>query len=152
MQPTQVRAMPTAVVVRWARIGYLALAWLFVACVIVQAFLAGLSVFADPATWSTHRDFAYAFGFLTLFMLVLAVVGRYPRPLVGLTGLLLLLFALQSVFIALRASVPSLAALHVVNALAIFWLGLGLARRARAFVPRPLGAEETGARGGAPRT
>ncbi len=45
------------------------------------------------------------------------------------------LFALQSVFIALRDSLPALAALHPVNALAIFYVAQLTARGASAVIP-----------------
>lgn len=143
MHTTHDRGIAGARVVGGARIGYLLVAWLFLACVVAQVFLAGLSVFADAEVWITHRNFAYVFGLLTLALLVLAVVGRLPRALLGCTVLLILLFVLQSVFIALRSSVPALAALHAVNALAIFWLALFLARRARSVALPPLGLRQS---------
>lgn len=87
----------------------------FVVCAIAQVFLAGLGVFDDPRAFITHREFGYTFGWLTLIILVLALLGRVPRRITGLCGLLLLLFALQSVFIALRVDYPALAALHPLN-------------------------------------
>jgi hypothetical protein len=92
---------------------------LFVVCAVVQVFLAGLGVFDDPRSFITHREFGYTFGWLTLVVLVLALVGRLPRRIVGLTVLLLVLFAFQSIFVALRTSVPVVAALHPLNGFAI---------------------------------
>lgn len=67
----------------------------------------------------THRNFGYVFGWLTLVILVLALVGRMPRRITGLSALILVLFALQSVFVALRPAMPALAALHPLNGFAI---------------------------------
>jgi hypothetical protein len=46
---------------------------------------------------------------------VVALLGREPRRIVGLSALLLGLFALQSVFVAFRADAPAVAALHPLN-------------------------------------
>ena len=90
-------------------------AGLFVVCGIVQVFLAGLGVFSDPGSFITHREFGYLIGWFTLVILVLSLVGRERRLVVGLSVLLLVQFTLQSVFVALRTSNPTLAALHPVN-------------------------------------
>jgi len=102
----------------------------FVACAVVQVFLAGLGVFDDPRSFVTHREFGYLFGWLTLVILVLALVGRSPRPVKGLCVLLLVLFAFQSVFVALRADLPAIAALHPLNGFAILGVGVMITRAA----------------------
>lgn len=101
---------------------------LFVACGVVQVFLAGLGVFDDPRAFITHREFGYLFGWLTLVVLVLALVGREPRRTIGASALLLVQFALQSVFVALRADMPVVAALHPLNGFAILLVGTWLTR------------------------
>ena len=106
-----------------ARTAYPIVAGLFVACALIQVFLAGLGVFDDPEAFITHRNFGYMFGWLTLVLLVIALVGRMARRYVGLAVLLLVLFALQSVFIALRADMPAIAALHPVNGFLILVTG-----------------------------
>lgn len=111
-----------------AHYAYTAVAWLFVACCVVQVFLAGLGVFDDPGAFITHREFGYAFGWLTLVLLVLAVVGRMGRRHVGLAVLMLSLMALQSVFVALRVSYPAVAALHPVNGFALMFVAISAAR------------------------
>ena len=95
-----------------ARTAYPLVAGLFVACAVIQVFLAGLGVFDDASSFITHRNFGYMFGWLTLVLLVIALVGRMPRRIVGLAVLLLVLFSLQSVFVALREDMPAVAALH----------------------------------------
>ena len=111
------------------RIAFIGVAWLFLACVVVQVFLAGLGVFAGAQNFNLHREFGYVFGWLTLVLLLLAIVGRLGRRWIGLSALLLVLFAFQSVFVALREVLPAAAALHPVNALAIFGVALHVARR-----------------------
>ncbi|HEU5205165.1 MAG TPA: COX15/CtaA family protein [Candidatus Limnocylindrales bacterium] len=98
-----------------ARSAYPLVAGLFVACAVIQVFLAGLGVFDDPNAFVTHRNFGYLFGWLTLVLLVIALVGRLPRRYVALAVLILVLFALQSVFVALREDMPAVAALHPLN-------------------------------------
>jgi len=98
-----------------ARTAYPVVAGLFVACAVIQVFLAGLGVFDDPNAFITHRNFGYLFGWLTLVLLVIALVGRMPRRFVGLAVLILVLFSLQSVFVALRTDMPAIAALHPLN-------------------------------------
>jgi hypothetical protein len=97
------------------RTAYPVVAGLFVACAVIQVFLAGLGVFDSPNAFITHRNFGYMFGWLTLLLLVVALVGRMPRRYVGLAVLILVLFALQSVFVAVRDDMPAVAALHPLN-------------------------------------
>ena len=99
----------------FGRTAYPVVAGLFVACAVIQVFLAGLGVFDDPNAFITHRNFGYVFGWLTLVLLVISLVGRMPRRFVGLAVLILVLFSLQSVFVALREDMPWLAALHPLN-------------------------------------
>ena len=120
----------------FARLALPIAAGAFVACAVVQVFLAGLGVFDDPATFITHREFGYMFGWLTLAVLVLALIGKAPRRIVGLSVLLLVLFAFQSVFVVLRADLPAIAALHPLNGFAILGLGVVITRQAWA-VRRP---------------
>jgi len=102
----------------------------FVACAVVQVFLAGLGVFNDPGTFVTHREFGYAFGWLTLVALILALVAGTPRRITGLVALILVQFTLQSVFVAIRAELPMLAALHPLNGFALLGVAILATRRA----------------------
>ncbi len=89
--------------------------WLFAACCVVQVFLAGLGVFVGPDRFALHRDFGYTFSLLLLVVIVAAIAGRLGRRQIGYAIGLMILFALQSVFIAVRASAPEIAALHPLN-------------------------------------
>ena len=115
-----------------ARAAYVWVAWLFVACCLVQVFLAGLAVFESPARFADHRNFGYLFGLLTIVLIVLAAVGRLGRGVIGLSVLLLVQFAMQSVFVVLRESAPALAALHPVNGFLIVLVAIVAARAASA--------------------
>jgi membrane-bound metal-dependent hydrolase YbcI (DUF457 family) len=113
--------------VRWARGGYLVLAWALVACLAVQVFFAGLAIFVDPARWAWHREFVHAFEFLPLLMLALAFAGRLPRGMRWLTAALIGQIAVQY---ATAHNGGALAALHPVNAMVFFWLAVTLGHRA----------------------
>ena len=106
-----------------ARSAFPFVAGLFTACAVIQVFLAGLGVFDDPSAFITHRDFGYMFSLLPLVMLALALVGGLPRRFAGLSALLFGLFILQSVFVAMRESMPAVAALHPLNGFLILALG-----------------------------
>jgi hypothetical protein len=114
---------------RLSRLGFVLVAWLFVGCVVVQLYLTGLGVFAGYDNFLLHRDFGYLFGVLTLVLLLLAAVGRMPLRLIVASGVLLGLFALQSVFVFLRTDAPYIAALHAVNGVVILLVGLWVAWR-----------------------
>ena len=123
-----------------ARIAYPVVAGLFVACAIIQVFLAGLGVFDDPSSFITHRNFGYVIGWLTLVLLVVALVGRMPRRFVGMAVLLLVLFSLQSVFVALREDMPAVAAFHPLNGffiLAVAGIAAWTSWKARATAATP---------------
>ena len=116
------------------RVAFAAVGWLFLACVLIQFFLAGLGVFAGPQNFEVHRQFGYLFGWLPVIMLVLAAVGRLGRRWIGLSALLIGLFTMQSVFVILRESLPAVAALHPVNAVAIFFIAQHVARSSRSLL------------------
>ncbi len=113
-----------------ARTGLAIVAWLFVGCVFLQVFLAGLGVFARQG-FGAHQTFGYLIGWLTAAMLILAIVGRTGRRLIGLAILALVMMALQSVLVLLRADLPVVAALHPVNGVAVGFVALAIARGAR---------------------
>ena len=114
----------------YARTGLAVVAWLFAALLLIQIFLAGLGVFDDPRSFVTHREFGYGISWLILAMIVLAVVGRVPRAILGLCVLLAVQIILQSVFVAMRGSNPAVAALHPVNGVLMLVVTLAVARGA----------------------
>jgi hypothetical protein len=108
-----------------ARIGYAVLSSVFVACVLIQVFFAGMGAFG--ADWSLHLTFAHFLGLAPLLMVPVAFVGRLSWGLRLLPLGLLVLIGAQYAFA--NAAVPA-AALHPVNALLILCLSLLTARRA----------------------
>ena len=123
-------------IMRWI---YVVSAWLIFGVVIVQFFLAGLGVFAGD--FQMHVALGYTILFLMLLELVIALAARLPWRTLGLTALLPVLVFLQSLFIeAWNNGLGDIAALHVVNGLAIFSLAGILAVRS----PRFLSTEKPG--------
>jgi len=116
-----------------ARLGFVLAAWLFVVSVVIQTLLVGFDIFAHLGG-SIHRDFAYVYGWLAPLLVLLASVARVPAGLRNVSIVLLLLFAVQTVLPSLKDQYPGLSAFHTVNALAIFGMGLLLARRSTAWV------------------
>ncbi|HUG16097.1 MAG TPA: DUF6220 domain-containing protein [Thermomicrobiales bacterium] len=124
--------------VKWGRISTITTAWLFAACVALQVFLAGLATFDapdGPAHWAEHVSFGQWIGVLTILLLVFAIAGRLPRMLVALSALVLVLYGMQYPFANTDAS--SMAALHAVNALALFSLSIHIGARARTLPSSP---------------
>jgi hypothetical protein len=113
-----------------ARTAHLVVAWLLVAGLAVQIFLAGLGVFKGADSFATHRDFGFMLELLPLVLLVLGLIGGLGRRTAILAAAIFGLFLLQSVFVSVRSSNPEVAALHPVNGFLIALLSIVLARSA----------------------
>lgn len=121
------------------------LAWVFVGTVILQVFLAGMALFAGTG-FRTHVDFGYTFpGLAALALLIATIVAGMPRREIGWAFLVLVLYIVQTILPTLRTSLPIVAALHPVNAVALFALGANIAVRSRKTMPRRVRDEETAA-------
>ena len=119
-----------------ARVVLFGFATIYLAGVVVQFFLAGLGTFG-ATTFDAHRGVGFGLGLVSLVMIVLAFVGKVPRSLVALT---LTLFALNIVqFVLARIDVDEIAALHVVNALAVVYVAHELVQRSRRYLAAQLG-------------
>jgi hypothetical protein len=114
-----------------ARVLFFGLAVIYLAGVVVQFFLAGLGTFG-ATSFDAHQAFGLVLALLTLILLVLAVVGKVPRLLIGLAVILLGLNVLQ-MFLA-QVDVEEIAALHVVNALAIVFVAHEIMQRSRRYL------------------
>jgi len=112
------------------RMIHLVLAWVLVAGLVVQIFLAGLGVFREAAAFANHRDFGYTLELLPILLLVTGLIAGLGRRAALLAAGIFGLFLLQSVFVALRADAPEVAALHPVNGFLITFLAIVLARDA----------------------
>jgi hypothetical protein len=103
------------------------LAWLILAGLVVQFYLAGAALFG-AMTFQPHRTLGYLLGAAILLLLIMALVARPGRRLVGLTSLLAGLTIVQVLLPSLRTGVPWVAALHVPVALAIAAQAAAIAR------------------------
>jgi hypothetical protein len=115
--------------IRASRLVYAFVAWLFVAGVVAQVFLAGMVVVAGQLGWDPHIGLGHTLGGPLLIMLITMYLGRLPGSMKRLTWLLFVVYVLEAdVVIFLRGQAPVVSALHPVFALVDFALGLALAR------------------------
>jgi hypothetical protein len=116
-----------------ARRAHVWAAWLFAGGVLLQGYLAGaaLGQLGGSGDFSTHLTVGYTLGILALAVLVLAAVGRFPRGQLGWSGLLLILYVVQTSLPFFRADMPAIAALHPVNAMVMLVLAVVIAVRGR---------------------
>ena len=95
---------------------------------VIQVYLAAAPLFGVEVTFQPHRMLGYALAILVILLLVLALVGRLGRQLIGLSMLLVFLTIVQMMLPSLRGSISWLAALHAVNALALIRISVTMAR------------------------
>lgn len=105
------------------------LAWLVVAGLVLQFYLAGAALFG-VTTFQLHRQLGDALGAAILLLLIAALITRAGRRVIGLAAVLTALVVVQLVLPSLRSGVPWVAALHVVNAVALVGVSINIARYA----------------------
>jgi hypothetical protein len=105
------------------------LAWVAMAGFVVQFYLVGAALFG-VTTFELHRRLGDLLAIPVALLLILALAGRLGRRPIGLSALLLVLVVVQALLPSFRASVPWLAALHPVNALALIGVTAALGRAA----------------------
>lgn len=113
-----------------SRTAFAVIAWGFLGLLAIQVFLAGIGLFG-AGTMQGHREFGYLVGLAPVIVLIAAAVARAGR-LIGLSAALLVLAFVQTSLPYFKDDAPFVAALHPVNALALFWLTLTIAHRATA--------------------
>ena len=118
-------------IVRWAHVG---LAWLFVVGLVAQVFLAGRGVFDPSAGFQPHVGLGYTLSLIPILLAILGLVGGMGRRLAVFAVVAFGLFILQSVFVAMRTSTPTIAALHPLNGFLILLIALVIARESTAIV------------------
>lgn len=109
------------------------LAWLVLAGVLLQFYLAGMVLFVGTS-FELHRTLGYLLAVPVIFLLVLALAGRLGRLLIGLSALLLLLTIVQIMLPSLRGDASWIAALHPVNALSLLIISAAIGSYGRAEV------------------
>jgi len=115
---------------RIARPIHLVVAWLLVAGLMVQVFLAGMGVFDSFPMFTTHRDFGYTLTLLPVVLIVTSVAGGFGRMEAIAAAIMFGQFILQSILVLQRDSVPAIAALHPVNGFLILLIAVWLVRDA----------------------
>jgi hypothetical protein len=113
-----------------ARKIFAGLAWLYLACVVLQFALAGLGLpQLGERGMAVHSDFGYIALHMTPILLIIAgVIGRVGRRLVWLTVTMALIAFAQPIWVtAFRGG--WVASLHVVGAGAILVMSLLIARQ-----------------------
>lgn len=115
---------------RVARPIHVVVAWLLVAGLLVQVFLAGMGVFDSSSAFITHRDFGYTLTILPVVLVVTSLVGGFGRMEAIAAAVMFGQFILQSVFVLQRESSPAIASLHPVNGFLILLIAVWLARDA----------------------
>jgi len=104
---------------------------IFLAGVLLEFYLAGAAIFGAGLSFGPHRMLGSGLAILVLLLFVLALVGRLGRKLIGFSLLLVVLTIVQVALPSLRGTVPWLAALHPVNALALMGISALLRRNGR---------------------
>lgn len=111
-------------------------AWLFLAGIVVQVFLAGAGLF-EVTDFAAHAGLGWSLSVVPILVFVLAVVARADRSTVLLTIVLTAAAIVQPELAVARDRVPVVAALHPVNALVLAWIGWIVARRSTDLVRGP---------------
>lgn len=120
------------------KILFAVVAWLFVGAIVYQVFLAGVGLFVPGVdSFSSHRGFGWMLHGGPLLVLLAAWGAGAGRTTMWLSTALLLLVGIQPFLPSMRADLPFAAALHPVNALAIFWVAVVVARRALVLARQP---------------
>lgn len=111
-----------------ARFAYVGLAWLFLALLVVQVFVAGLGMFAGVQNFALHVDLGWALHLAPILVLLAATVARMGRRHWGWALALALVVFLVPIPVTFRTELPAIAALHPVLAVASFGLAAMVAR------------------------
>jgi hypothetical protein len=106
------------------------LAWLVVGGLVIEFYLAGAALFG-ATTFQPHRALGVGLAAAILLLLVVALIARPGRRVVGLAAALTALTIVQILLPSLRTGLPWVAALHVVNAVALASVTVSIARAPR---------------------
>lgn len=109
------------------KVGSISFAWLsiiFLFCILLQVFFAGLAIFVNPVNWTKHTAFIHLFEFIPVLMFITAFVGKLPRWAIGhsagLFGVIFIMYFTANI----TPAIPWAAALHPVIAIVLFWMSV----------------------------
>ena len=106
-------------------------AWAFVASIVAQVFLAGLAIpqLGGDGNFVNHQSLGYAIGFIALALVLTAIAARAGRTRILQSLGLLGLYVIQTILPNLDPDLSLAAALHPLNAMVLFVLGIWYARQ-----------------------
>lgn len=134
--------------VRGAQYAFVALAWAFVAGLVLQVFFIGLGLFAGSRNTDLHVTFGWILHLWPILILAAAALARAGRTRILQATALAVTVFIVPILVTLRADSPVVAAFHPVGALLAFWLAIVVARSATSLVrtdtvePTPARASE----------
>ena len=120
--------------VRGARYAFLALAWAFVAGVVLQVFFIGLGLFAGSENLELHVTLGWILHLFPILILIAAALARAGRTRILQATALAVTVFIVPLLAAYRADSTLVAAFHPVGALLAFWLAIVVARGATSLV------------------
>lgn len=111
-----------------ARVAYAALAWAFVAAIVLQVFFIGLGLFVGSENLVLHREFGWILHLAPLLVVVAAALAGAGRTRILQAVALVVVVWIVPILAAVRADLPIVAAFHPVGALLAFVLSVVVAR------------------------
>jgi hypothetical protein len=130
------------------------LIWLFVILIPIQFYLAGHGAMEGghstdqasktppvltvmPNAWDPHMAVGTIMSLIALLILIVGIAAQLPRRLLGFTAVFFVFMLIQFIlpFFNDSASTRPIAALHVLNALIVTGIAIGLGIRARPYLP-----------------
>jgi len=102
------------------------LAWIVVGGLLIQFYLAGAALFG-ATTFQPHRALGDGLAAAIVLLLVVVLLARPGRRVIGLTLTLTALTIVQIWLPSLRTGLPWVAALHVVNGVALAAVAITIA-------------------------
>lgn len=116
----------------WARTALLGLASLFMIFVFVQFFFGGMLTFSGHVDGlEAHRIIGYpVLHTLAILMIVVAVIGKLGKKLIGMSAGLFVMVMIQPVWASMDTDQVWVRAMHIPFALALSFLGYHLLKAA----------------------
>jgi uncharacterized protein DUF6220 len=103
------------------------LAWLIVGGLAIEFYLAGAALFG-ATTFQPHRALGVGLAAAIMLLLLVALIARLGRRVVGLAVVLAALAILQVLLPSPRSWLPWISALHALNAVALASVTVNIAR------------------------
>lgn len=116
---------------RYMRILFKWMAFLIVVCILVQIFIAGLSVFVDTARWSNHVQFGRYLSILPILMLAISFPAKLPRSVRMQVLDLIVMMVFMFVTAIFSSHIGWFAAFHLIIAAVLFFRAMSIVRDIR---------------------